>query len=178
MANTLAVVCCYGLFDTNLRSAKEIEGYRSYLINVVRSVIAHPEITSILVCGGRTDPRRRVSESVTVKPIMINMFATFDNKKEVPEITCEEGVNVAQHIEGASERIINRPFSSCIVYCDRKSHFKAWAIADYLLPFDCQWRIVSFKRKDVHPKNKYILQWLEGLRCRFDRRHIENLLDA
>lgn len=172
---TLAIVCCYGLFNQRLRKPKEIQGYRAYLLGITRYCIDHPEISTILLCGGKTDQRSTQTEAESVEPILANMFQSLGSP--MPKIIRLSGLNVAQHLHEASD-YLEHDGLDCIVFCDKKSHLRVWAIADYLLPFACNWRIVSFKRKDVHPKNKYILQWAEGLLCRLNHSRIERMLRA
>lgn len=175
---TVFIVCLYGLFDDNQRTAIEMEGYRSYLRACTKMIIGWPGDLHVIFTGGLTsDPS--LSEAASVQPFVTKLFR--DVKHPIDQIYLEEsGINHPQNIARSMElveRLGLRPVN-IIICCDSYRTTKVRVLARCLVPKRFRYEICGFFREDIHPNSCYWRQWLAAAKYFFFPSTIQADLEA
>lgn len=119
-ARKAALVCCYGIWDSNLRSPTEIASFEAYY-QIVASKICLDPPNLVLLLGGRTELKRtQQSEARSVLPELMEMIQTIKDLPGTAYRLEENSTSTAKNIAFGTD-IIHRSrtrFDEVVVYCD------------------------------------------------------------
>ncbi len=177
------VVMGYGLYDPDLRSPKEMRGYKRYLDSCWELIKDHQrqgDLATVILAGGYTNPARPlVSEGDTMYKYLLARFhedqASGNAADRLPPNMITDhaywGWNTTQNIVHAV-KIFGRygDIKKRIVCCDTARRGKVKAICFWLnLLRGARLEVEAFDREDIHPhsepafqKRQEILYWIFG----------------
>lgn len=159
----VAIVCGYGLFDSEVRTSTEMDGLEEYFHSSIQDISVRG-IQNVVLCGGYTNPQRPLlSEAKSVA----NWLSHRRNSQQVRFFLEERSGNAVQNIYFAIDlfREEGIPVSRVTIYCDEIRTWKIHVIAcsalrDSHIPFE----IVGFPRRDIHPNSKRWKQRLQAIK--------------
>ncbi|MFA6042640.1 MAG: hypothetical protein WCV85_06185 [Patescibacteria group bacterium] len=175
----VAIVCGYGLYDPAVRTPEEMEGLQEYLTAVFQDIQRRPEITTIVLCGGCTNPLRpQVSEAKSVMENWVLKQTVFD-PREYRWALEEASANAAQSLSFAAMLLLYHLPQKCTVYCDTVREWKTRILAKQILGnLGYAYEVVGFPRRDIHPRSTWGMQIAQGIRCLVSPEYVRSLLMA
>lgn len=160
---TAMIVCCYGIYDRDLRSISEINGYREYLKGVA-ALIAQRHPKYVVLCGGRIHPGTTESEAASVLPVLEELRQGQYNVRFLLE---EESQRTPQKLSFGLDQLIKQGqgLHKLIVVTDYVRRWKVNVLMWRLT--SVPWEVFGFHRQDTHPDNHPHMQLIETLKCLF-----------
>lgn len=177
-AVNVAIVCCYGFADPNIRSKPEFYGLNQYLYGILANLaLKKPEL--LIISGGITDEKHgNLSESASTAKALQTLRIDKDTIAE-NEICEESSKNSAENlyysIQFAWQFLTDNGNTQAkdtdlnlVVYCDKVRSFKMWVFAKcmfYGLPISI--KLVGLDRVDIHPNGiptRQFLATIKGLK--------------
>lgn len=150
------LICLYGLFDPERRTAIEMAGYRSYLQTCAGYIRRHAGKGAIIVLAGGFTTELDISEAASVERYLVEWLSygpcTFTILKE------ERSKDTWENLRFGWGKIktLGPEITSLTIFCDRYRRFKVWALAWHLLKEEnIPWWVKSFPRKDIHPNSSW-----------------------
>ncbi len=162
------IVCLYGIFDEQLRTIAEMDGYKFYLEEVaawaVRLSCSRPVI--VVLCGGKTSSDSTLSEALSVAPFFEALLAKFTCHNPIVIQLEEQSFNTPQNISNALKQTADDIHNGLVrIACDQCRSLKTRIVA-WLLCRRAKltgWIVQGFPREDIHPRSNWLVQLLAGL---------------
>lgn len=154
---TAVIICSYGLYDAEIRTKIEMEGYDEYLFQCKDFILKNRNVDTVILTGGFTNSRKsNISEAQSV---FVHM------RKLLPKINIlieEQSVNSPQNVWEGLKRVGED--MDVIVICDDWRFRKMQAICRYIgRKKKKKIEVKSFSRKDIHPNSSYLKQGMQAL---------------
>jgi hypothetical protein len=159
--NTLVVISCYGILD-NTKHDVEVSGLHKYLERSVAYILDLKKQDAgnivVIVSGGYSESNKNISESLSYKSLLEQALIQ-DNVSNNVQILYETiSLNHSQHVAFSLLMAQKYQFEDVIFICDTNFAYKLHIIASGLIDQLFNWKIVDFKRDDIHPDNILYVQ--------------------
>lgn len=164
---TAMLICCYGNYDPDHRSALEMKGYEEYLQGVAK-LIAERRPEYVVLCGGHTRSELGKSEAASVLPALEAFLTeTRQNFYELPNVTFlleERSLDTPQNLSYGLSQLTDRELQidELTAVCDHVRRWKVIALMWRLT--NLRWRVVGIHRLDDHPHSTPFHQFLAALK--------------
>jgi hypothetical protein len=162
------IICCYGIYDPELRQAKEMIGLEEYLDACLATVIRLSrsfDITEIIFSGGYTNPESDKSEAASMarqfqQRLNANMLSRLIIRVE------ERSGNTPQNIVYSTQLVGQTGLFALI--CDHHRGVRVWIIWFLLklrkyLGSSQLYQVFPLERTDIHPHSNWWRQLYRGL---------------
>lgn len=151
--SVVALICCYGVVDKNLRSAVEYQGLQQYFSSCYQHLSdlkSQNQLDAIVFCGGYRFSD--ISESQSSSQYFNNLGTNLVTTPQFLEQTSHSSIqNLALGYLTISENFVN---SDLLIICDSNRQQKIEILSQKLFQSLAKSvKVVSFDRPDIHPSS-------------------------